>query len=149
MTPDDAFETFPRRDLSIKIGRRQALLTVATELKVREGHGRGKPAFRLSALGKLADEMLALVSPVPVPGCEIAEKDGLVWAYLEESHEPLMLFPSASPARSVVRRFDGRTMLEVIARHFAAEMDWDQARGFAYVRGVFLHLTELGVCLPN
>lgn len=149
MTPDEAFDTFPRRDLSIKIGRRQALLTVATELEAREGHRGGKPAFKLSALGHLADELLALVSPVPMPGCEIAEKDGFVWACFEESHEPLLLFSSASPARSVVHRFDGRSMLEVIARHVAAEMNWDEARGFAYVRGVFLHLTELGVCVPH
>ena len=144
-----AFETFPRGDLTIKIDRRQALLTVATQLKVRERQSRGEAAYRLSALGSLADERLAVVSPVPVPGCAIAEQDGFVWAHVPGVERPTKLFPVESAARSVFNRFDGRTMLEVVARHLSAEVHWDDAKAFAYVRGVFLYLTELGVCLPN
>lgn len=144
-----AFHTFPRGDLQVPIGRRQALLTLVTESKVRDGQSRGGNAFKLSALGSLADELLGLMTPAPMPGCRVTEEKGLVWAHLSGQEQPVELFPAGSPARSVFDRFDGRTRLEVVAHDLAAEQDWEAEKGFAYVRGLFLHLITLGVCVPH
>ena len=144
-----AFETFPRGDLSLPISRRQALLTAFTESKVRDSQSRGVNAFKLSALGTMPDELLALMTPRPVTGCRLAEQDGVIVAYLPRADRPVTLFPADSPAMSVYRRFDGQTMIEVMAREMAADREWEQNKAFGYVRGVFLHLITLGVCWPK
>jgi hypothetical protein len=144
-----AFELFPRGDLSVAIDRREALLRVFTEVKVHDGQSRGGNAHRLSALGSLGDEVLGLLSPTLQPGCRIEEGEGLVWAQLSGARRPMVLFPADSPARSVFERFDGLTMIEALARTLAAEQEWTEAKAFAYVRGLFLHLMTLGVCVPK
>jgi hypothetical protein len=48
-----------------------------------------------------------------------------------------------------VERFDGRTPLREIAEGVRAVSGWEPERAFAYVRGVFLHLVTLGVCVPK
>jgi hypothetical protein len=144
-----AFELFPRGDLPIAIGRREALLKVVTDLRVRAGQGRGGNAHRLSGLGSLGDEVLGLLSPMLLPDCRIEEGEGLVWARLSGARRPVALFPADSPARSVFDRFDGQTMIESLARTLAAEQEWAEAKAFAYVRGLFLHLMTLGVCAPK
>lgn len=144
-----AFEMYPRRDLAVKIDRRQMFRTFATASEVREGQRRGGNAFTLSSLGSLADELLGLLVPATIPGCRIAEDSGLVWAHLPGADRPVALFPIDSPARTILHRFDGRSMVEVIARDLAADQEWSEAKAFAYTRGLFLHLTVLGVCLPR
>lgn len=143
-----AFETFPRGDLQLKIDRRQMFMTAVTAAKVREGRQRGGNAFTLSSLGNLADELLGLLSPTLVPECRIESANGFVWAHVS-GQDPIKLFPSDSPAHAIVTRFDGRTMIEVLARELGADQGWEAAKAFAYVRGLFLHLTVLGVCLPG
>lgn len=144
-----AFETYPRGDLPVKIDRRQMFLSFATAARVREAESRGVNAFRLSSLGSLADELLGLLSPAQVPGCRLAEDRGLVWAHLPGARQPVALCSSDSPARTILHRFDGHSMIERIARDLAADQAWSEAKAFAYVRGLFLHLIVLGVCVPR
>lgn len=144
-----AFETYPRGELAVPISRREVFLTALTEARVREGQSRGANAFKLSALGALQDDLLALLTPAPVPGCRVLVDGELVVAHLPGVERPTELFPAESPANSVLDRFDGRTMIEVIGRALALEQGWEQDKAFAYVRGVFLHLITLGVCRPT
>ena len=103
-----AFDTFPRGDLSLRIGRRQVLLTAVTESKVRDTHNSGGNTFRLSALGSMPDELLALITPRPVAGCELGEKEGFFVARLPGTNRPVRLFPTDCPA--------GRSMPGSMAR---------------------------------
>jgi hypothetical protein len=144
-----AFENYPRAELSIAIPRRQALLTTVTEARVREGQSAGGEAMRIASLGTLPDELIALFTPRPIDGCVFSRQDGFVVATVGPRADPIKVCPASLPAAGVLARFDGRTMLESIARALASEQGWDDALALRYVRGVFLHAISLGVCWPK
>lgn len=126
----EAFESFPRRRLAFKWGRRQVLSLLSTELHVRADRVRGGSAFKLPDLGCLPDELLELMTPVIVADCT-------------------RTVSPTSPATRVLTYFDGETPLHAIARSVAEEFGWPASRAFAYVRGVFLHVVTEGICVPK
>ena len=144
-----AFDQFPRCDLSLRLERRQVLFGVATQLRVRQERSRGKATYRLSELGSLTDEQLAPIAPMTVPGCTFVEHQRFLWADRPASGRRVRLFPLECPARLAFDRFDGQTLIDTIADDLATETDGDKRRAFAYVRGLFLHLVTLGICVPR
>lgn len=144
-----AFESYPRRALSMQLDRRQMLTVFATELRLQATRQQGDDIFKLSDLGWLPDEQVEGLVPSVVPDCCIIERDQFVCAIIREGTAPVRLFLASSPAAAAFARVDGTTSLAGIARYLADEKSWDLLHAFGYVRGVFLHLVTLGVCRPG
>ena len=144
-----AFDQFPRCDLSLKLDRRQVLFGVATQFRVRQERSRGKATYRLSELGSLTDEQVAPIAPMMVPGLALLEHQRFLWADHPSPKRRVRLFPLESPARLAFDRFDGQTLIDTIAGDLAVATGGDKPHAFAYVRGLFLHLVTLGICVPR
>lgn len=144
-----AFEKFPRRKLNLGVTRRQLWSALTLELEVYGGKVDGGTAYRLADLGELPDEQLAEVVPEVVPGCEIAVRDGFVWARPSAARKPIQLFPLDSPALTAFNLFNGLTPLGEAGAQLAQRLGWDEARSFAYARGLFLCLVTTGICQPG
>lgn len=147
-TDPEGFESFPRGRLSLRWDRRQLLSALTSEVRVLFDVHRWGASRRLTDLGEMPDELLELMKPGLADGVQIVNKDGFVWGHLPLG-QPQKLFSAHSLGAAAFRRFDGQTPLVVIARRLAEEVSWDEARTFACVRGVFLHLVTLGICLPR
>lgn len=128
----DDFATFPRARLVLKWHRRQLLSSLTTELRVRSEQSHGVASFKIPDLGLMPDDILEIMTPVRLPGKRTTD-----------------LFPAAAPAARVLELCDGSRMLAEIARRLVQENGWDEPYAFRYVRGVFLHLVTVGVCLPK
>jgi hypothetical protein len=144
----ERFEAFPRAPLPLRWQRRQLLRLFTDEVRILLEPGRQGAACRLADLGTLPDEVLGRLTPCLAEGCPLRAQGGALWAS-PEGAQPLRLFGAESQARRVVERFDGRTPLREIAEGVRAVSGWEPERAFAYVRGVFLHLVTLGVCVPK
>jgi len=143
------FEEFPRSSLKFKFNRRQFFSTLAGEVQVHKGQTQGGSAYKLPQLGSLPDEQLACYIPMVVPDCTISVKEGFVWGQPPALGQMVKLFPTEPPALLAFNRFNGLTPLGAVGHRLAQEMGWERERGFAYARGLFLHLITLGVCLPK
>jgi hypothetical protein len=144
-----AFEKFPRRPLVSGVTRRRLWSALTTEFLVYSGKGRGGTACKLADLGELPDEQLAEVVPEVVPGCEIAVRGGFAWGRPPLAGRPIELFPLDSPALTAFNLFNGLTPLGEAGVRLAQASGWDEARSFAYVRGLFLCLVMAGICRPG
>ena len=142
------FENFPRRALALAPTRRELLAAVASELNAYSGRVDGRSSFRLVDLGLLPDDLLGELAPGLDRSIRTWEQEDGIWAQPGWAVDALTLIPAEKPAQSVFRRMDGRQTLADIAANLAVELDWPQARAFAYVRGVFLHLVTCRVCAP-
>lgn len=147
--PPEAFEQFPRRELRIRHSRRQFLRLLALEMEVAQGQAADGAAYKLSRLGTLADEQLALVRPGLAPGVSIAARDGVVYGRLAESNETRALFSDHWLTAATLRDMDGRNALAEVASGLAARTGWPRPVAFAFARGLFLHLVEQCVCVPQ
>jgi len=145
----DGFECFPRERLRVNLDRRQLLGFVWTELKVAAHRQQGGAAVKLPDLGSLSDELLELITPTISPHYRLGEHDDFLWAHPVRDGRPIKLFPASSPARRVLNHIDGAKMLGAVALRFSTDVGWEPELGFAYVRGVFLHLVTVGLCLPR
>ena len=134
----------------MRIDRRDALAMLPREIGIREAQTRGGAALKLSTLGALGDESIACVAPAVAKAWTFVAHDDFLYAQEEHATRAnVKLFPVALPAAALVRAFDGRTKLGTLASDLAARTGWDAARALAYARGVFLHLVQYGICLPN
>lgn len=143
------FARYPRRSLSFKFNRRQFIGTVWQEILALGERNLGKPSFKLTDLGSMPDDYLVSLIPAMVPAWRIFQSNGFVCGQLQSWTEPVRLFPADSPAVWAFDRFDGATALGVIAAQLADRMNWEVSAGIAYVRGLFLHLVALQVCVPR
>ena len=144
---EEAFESFPRRDLVFSSGRRQLLTGLAINLRVAQGESEGGVGYKLAWLGSLPDDALAQIVPVVRPDCRITVEDGGVWVVLPEKEAPIHLFTWAPVPLAAFNKMNGETPLSRIGDELAQEMGWPSMRGFAYGRGVFLYLAQLRVCV--
>jgi len=107
-----------------------------------------RPALRLAALGSMAREQLAEISPAVTPGCNPSLRDGMVWGQPASAEAPIPLLAATGPCLCVFNAMNGMTTLEEIAGQVAIQNGWSDDRAFAFTRGVFLHLVGLRVCIP-
>jgi hypothetical protein len=84
------------------------------------------------------------------PACEILiEKDWLCGRY-GGTEGPRRCFSLEEKENLVAfNLFSGQLSLGDIGRRLAGEMGWDEARGFAHAKGVFLSLASQGICTPR
>jgi hypothetical protein len=143
------FVNFPRQKLPAKISRRELLSAMLSELDGTTSITGGKEAFRLNDLGDLADEHLAPIIPWLVPDIGLEEIDGVLWASPGADQKPLQLFPLQGAIQLAFEQFNGDRSLGEIGALLANAMDWDQSRGFSFVRGMFLSLVFAQVCFPK
>lgn len=143
------FEHFPRQALTFRFSRRQLFANFKIQWAVAEGEERGGKGYKLSLLGMLPDRQLALIIPMIVPDCHISVSDGFVWGKLPDPAQRLKLFPHKDTPLCVFNLINGRTPLEHIATCLQQQVAWERERSFAYVRGFFLHLVQLRVCVPQ
>jgi hypothetical protein len=143
------FEHFPRRLLQFKYDRRQLFVNMKIELDVAEGEQKGGKGYKLSVLGVLPDSQLESIIPVIVPACEIFLEDNFVWGKRPGSPYRQKLFPQENTTLYVFNWINGRTSLAHIAHYLQKNLGREPAWSFAFTRGLFLHLVQLQVCVPQ
>ena len=141
--------TQPRRDIPITCTRRQFWRALLREIVVTRGVIQGKSEGRLADLGSLPDDRLALVRPIMNPSYEIFVDQAHVWCKHTKTGATIKLFPIEKENLAVFNLFNGEHTLGEIARRVSQEMSWDQARGFAHTRKLFLSLVSHLVCVPK
>jgi hypothetical protein len=144
-----SFEQFPRQDLPFRFSRRELFGLLPAELRVSKEESQGIPGFSLSSLGSAPDDYLAQIIPVMVPDCRISVADGWVWGQLPNAPQPEKLFQAETAVIHAFNQFNGRNDLGAASYRLAHEMDWDEKRAFALVRGLFLYLVQRRVCQPK
>lgn len=142
-----AFEDFPRKELRFVLSRRQLFTDLIMQARVMVGEADGGVGFRLSQLGSLPDAELAHLIPTVRPDCAISATDDFVWGKLPDEPRAIPLFPRQPATLCAFNAMNGRTPLGEVGRRVAQEMDWPSSRGFAFARGLFLHLVQLRVCV--
>lgn len=142
-----AFEDFPRKELRFVLSRRQLFTDLIMQALVMVGEADGGVGFRLSQLGSLPDEELAHFVPSMRQDCAIWSTDDAIWGKLPDDPQSIWLFPRQPATLCAFNAMNGRTALGAIGRKLAQEMDWPSSRGFAFARGLFLHLVQLRVCV--
>jgi hypothetical protein len=142
-----AFEDFPRKPLTFPSSRRQLFTDTIMQLRVIEGQSRGGVGHQLGKLGCLPDAELAPYVPLMRADCQISMTDDFIWGRLPDEAQPIRLFPREQATLCAFNSMNGRTTLRTIGNRMAMEMNWDPKRGFAFARGLFLHLVQLRVCM--
>jgi hypothetical protein len=142
-----AFEDFPRKELRFVLSRRQLFTDLIMQALVMVGEADGGMGFRLSQLGSLPDAELAHLVPAIRPDCAITSTDEFVWGKLPDEPQAIPLFPRQPATLCAFNAMNGRTALGAIGRKLAHEMGWEPERGYAFTRGLFLHLVQLRVCV--
>jgi hypothetical protein len=147
----EAFENFPHGQLAFRFTRRQLWSALTNEFVVSGHRQHGQAALSLADLGEFTDEDLMPIVPVVTPGCKISVEEGFVCGKPSTATETVQLFTVSSPALRVFNLFNGQTSLGEAADQFKPPPteDWDAARRFAFVRGLFLCLVLAGLCAPK
>jgi len=136
-------------DLSPTCTRRQFWRALLQEIFVIYGSAQGGHGCRLSELGSLPDDQLAQVRPVVNSDYEVFIDQAYIWSRHKKTGAIRKLFPMEKENLVVFNLFNGRHTLGEIAKSLAQEMSWDETRGFAHVRDLFLLLVSHLVCLPK
>ncbi len=142
-------EQQPHPNLLIPYSRRSFWRGLVHELAVASGVLKGGKECRLADLDKLPDEQLARLHPQIHPSCRICIREGYVWCEWN-SGNAVRLFPSQQREDLLTLNLcDGQHTLAEIGRLVAYEMGWDEGRGFAYARKLFLSLASRMICVPK
>lgn len=142
-------EQQPHHNLLISYSRRSFWRGLVHELAVASGVLKGGQECRLADLDKLPDEQLARLHPRIHPTCRICIQQGYVWAQWN-SGNAVPLFPSERREGLLTLNLcDGQHTLGEIGRFVAHQTGWDEARGFAYARELFLSLASRMICIPK
>ena len=136
-------------DLSFPCSRRTFWRALLQEMCVTITSIDGQENVRLSELGTLPNHKLARIRPAIAPECSISMDGGYVCARHKAAPGKLQLFPIERQNLLAFNLFDGRHELGDIARHVALEMGWDEPRGFAHTRELFLSLVARLVAVPG
>ena len=83
------------------------------------------------------------------PGLAIRVDEEQVWGQRQETGEVFELLPSSRENVLALNLFNGQINLGTAGRRLALQMNWDEARGFAHVRDLFLSLAGRRVCVPR
>jgi hypothetical protein len=118
------------------------------EARVLSSTLKGGRSFALSGLDDLPDEELARLIPLVRPGFAIYVDGEHVVAQNEKTGDIVDLGPSTKENVVALNHFDGQVNLGAVGRRLAHHMGWDEARGFAHVKDLFLSLVGRLVCVP-
>ncbi len=129
--------------------RRQFWRALLQEMFVFSGSVKGGKAHQLSELSGLPDYQLAQIRPIVNPEYEIFTDQDHVWGRYKKTEATVRLFPTKAENLAVFNLFNGMYSLDEIGQQLSQEMDWDEARAFAHVRGLFLSLAINLVCVPR
>jgi hypothetical protein len=144
-----AFDDFPRQPLPEMVSRRELFSAILTKLRVESSKNQGRRVLSLSDLGEAPDDKLSPMIPVMVNNSSISIKDEFVLGSPPRSDMAYKLFPLHSPALTAFNLINGSNSLQQISEQLAKQTGWEQARCFAYTRGLFLTLVVAGLCLPK
>jgi hypothetical protein len=147
--PHHAFEDYPRRELTSGVTRRQLLGAIFTEIQLSGRQKEETPAARIKDLGCLTDGELEQFIPRILPGTAITIKDNAVWGQPPGFTHPVRLFAMGALELFVYNLMNGENTLEQIAYQMAVHLDWPSQRAFAFARGFFLTLLDLGAAAPK
>jgi hypothetical protein len=137
------------RDRQFTYTRRQFWRGLLQEFFVLSGLVKGGQGGQLSELGNLPDEQLAQVRPIVNPDCEITQDEAHVWAKSKKTAATEKLFPAEEENLVAFNLFNGQHTLGEIGQVVSQQMGWDEARGFAHARSLFLSLVSRLVCVPR
>ena len=140
-------DDIPRGSLSFSFTRRELFRSLPSQ-----GHRRrsedDSPAYRLTALGALADEELAGITPVLMAGCRLSISDGMVWGQAPRDQVQRSVCAAEPANLLILRAIDGRTDLGTIAEQVEQTMHLSE-RSFAHVRDLFLRLVLAHMATPT
>jgi len=108
----------------------------------------GRPQFQISELWSLPDDALAKIIPAVHPQAEILVGADHVAARVPQNTEPVFLFGQEPTEAFVFNRFNGMTPIAEIADEVVGGFGETPERAFAIVKGLFLRLVRLRVCVP-
>lgn len=146
---DYPFEQFRRGELPIKLPRTALLSALLNEISVASGEAKGGLGLKLTGLGSRPDEGLYGLVPFILPGSQVHIAGRFVLGKPPGGERPYRLFSVDSPALVVYNLMNGENALAEIADSLRRHTGWDEARSFAYVRGVFLSLVTIGMAQPK
>jgi hypothetical protein len=109
---------------------------------------RGKRQLRLGDLPSLTDEVVAQIVPAIVPEAMVEIRDEHVFVRLTTGGV-VSLFSCTDEDTLAFNRFDGMTTIAQASEELAESMSWSREQAFTRVRGLFLRLAGLGVCVPT
>lgn len=139
----------PQPNLLIPYSRRSFWRGLLHELAVASGVLRGGQECRLADLDQLPNEQLARLHPRIHPTCRFHIDQGYVWSRWN-SGSAVRLFPIERREDLLILNLcDGQHTLDEIGRLVAQEMGWDEARGVAHARELFLSLASRLICIPT
>ena len=140
----------PRSESPLACSRRAFFPALLREATVTLGMLRGGQGGRLSELSSLPDEKLALLKPIVNPDYETLVQEDSVWGRHKSTGATLRLFGlQERESLLVFNMFDGKHTLGQIGKRLAQDIDWDEARGFARARDLFLFAANRLVCVPQ
>jgi hypothetical protein len=138
-----------RSDLGFSLSRRAFFPALLREARVLSGTLKGGRSYALSELAGLPDDQLARLVPLILPVYAIyVDGERLVGRHAETSAF-VELAPSVRENVLALNLFDGQITLGTAGRRLAQQMDWDEARGLAHVKDLFLSLVGRLVCVPR
>lgn len=138
-----------RSDPDFGLSRRAFFPALFREVQVLSGSLKGGRSYALSELRDLPDDQLARLVPLILPVFAIyVDGERLVGRHAETG-VVVELAPSVRENVLALNLFDGQITLGTAGRRLAQQMDWDEARGFAHVRDLFLSWVGRLVCVPR
>jgi len=136
-------------DLSFTCSRRRLLPALLQEMAVLLGLSQGGQGGRLADLSALPDDQLARIKPIVNPDCEIFVDQGHVCSRFKRTQATQQLFPMEREYLAAFNLFNGQYSLSEIGVCLSQEMGWEEDRGFAHARDLFLSLVRRLVCVPK
>jgi hypothetical protein len=136
-------------NLDFNLTRRAFFPALVREVRVLGSTLKGDRNPALSELGNLTDEQLAGLMPMILPAFSISVEGERVVGRHKETGVEIDLFLAEKESVLVLNQFNGKATLREVGGRLARHMGWDDARGFAYVKDLFLFLVGHLVCIPQ
>jgi hypothetical protein len=139
------FTKFPYAELAYQIDRKQFFRSMRKELNLLVTDGKRK---KISELGVMEEDELSKLIPRIIPGTKISFQDQCVWGVTPDSSQKIKLFMADPLSIPVFNQINGHKSIGRITLEAAALGNLEPAYAFRFVRGLFLTLVLLKVCLP-
>jgi hypothetical protein len=143
-------QEYRRSEAPLSCSRRAFFPALLREATVTLGMLRGGQGGRLSELGNLPEQKLALLKPIVNPAYEILVEEDSVWGRYKSTGATIKLFDlEERESLLAFNMFDGKHNLGQIGRQLAQEMGWPEAAGFVYAKDLFIFAAGYLICVPK
>jgi hypothetical protein len=105
--------------------------------------------YKLADLWDVSEESLSTLEPLISPGVDILLESGKVFCRTPANASLEFLFDADEENLFVFNRFNGSNSVGRIASELSISMKWSPEQSYAHVRGLFLKLIRLRVCIPK